>query len=142
MERQAVLCIINNNAFAIDLKNVREIVRMSEITPLPESPPWVLGVTRLRDEVIPLLDGEAILKTGRSEIPLKEKKIAVLHTGEQRYAGLVVDEIDEVYKFNEKDSQELELPGLGISAEVIKRDQELFALINIETITKRLEGTF
>lgn len=138
MERQAVLCSINNNAFAIDLGNVREIVRMSEITSLPESPPWVLGVTKLRDEVIPLLDGERILQTGSSNVPLKEKKIAVLMVGEQKYAGLVVDEIDEVYKFSEQDVQELELPGLGISAEVIKRDNELFTLINVESLTKRL----
>lgn len=138
MERQAVLCSINNNAFAIDLGNVREIVRMSEITSLPESPPWVLGVTKLRDEVIPLLDGEIILQTGSSNVPLKEKKIAVLMVGEQKYAGLVVDEIDEVYKFSEQDVQELELPGLGISAEVIKRDNELFTLINVESLTKRL----
>lgn len=139
MEKQAVLCSINQQSFAIDLNIVREIVKMSDITPLPESPRWVLGVTKLREEVILLLDGEMILGTGKSKVPLKERKIAVLLLDNQ-CVGLVVDDIDEVYKYDFKDLQEIEL--LGITAKVIRRDNQLFVLIDQDSIAKKVEGIF
>ncbi|MEJ2201395.1 MAG: chemotaxis protein CheW [Desulfuromonadaceae bacterium] len=47
---------LNGLSFGIALELVERVVRMVEITPLPESPPVVLGVINVQGEIVPVLD--------------------------------------------------------------------------------------
>jgi purine-binding chemotaxis protein CheW len=47
---------ISNELYGIDINEVVEIIRLSDITPIPNSPEFVDGVINLRGEIIPIID--------------------------------------------------------------------------------------
>jgi purine-binding chemotaxis protein CheW len=65
-------------SYALDVTAVREIVRMSEITPLPNAPELIEGVVELRGRVVPVLDlgrvlgVESVVRTGDNRIVVLE----------------------------------------------------------------------
>ena len=50
---------LNGQAHAIPILEVREIIRMMRITPLPHAPSYVRGLVNLRGKVVPVLDMRA-----------------------------------------------------------------------------------
>jgi purine-binding chemotaxis protein CheW len=79
---------------AVAVEQVVEVLRMVAATPLPDAPPWVLGVINVRGRVIPLIDVRARLGAPRLE-PEPSTSVIVVQTDEVA-AGLVVDEVVEV----------------------------------------------
>ena len=69
---------VNGNVLAIDVLQIREIVRWQEVTPLPQSPALIEGVIDLRERVIPVVDlgralgGAAIERSPRARIVVLE----------------------------------------------------------------------
>lgn len=93
-EQQVVVFNIGQQAYAVEIGWVREVVVWSEPVPLPGAPPAVQGVINLRGQVIPVIDlgqrlGMARCREGSAA------RIMVVELGE-RAAGLVVDGVSEV----------------------------------------------
>jgi len=55
-EGQCVVFQLSGEEFAIDINNVKEIVRLPNITPIPRSPAFVSGICNLRGSVLPVID--------------------------------------------------------------------------------------
>ncbi|MBX2882734.1 MAG: chemotaxis protein CheW [Granulosicoccus sp.] len=90
--------VLANHEFVIDLKFVREVVRVPEdIRPMPLAPDYLLGIFSLRGEIIPLLDLSPLLLLGSSDMAHEEKKIAII---EQSGAsiGILFDQTGEVVR--------------------------------------------
>ena len=47
-ERQLVVFDLNEEAYGVDISQVREIIRMQEITRVPRAPEFIEGVINLR----------------------------------------------------------------------------------------------
>jgi len=75
---------VNGNVLAIDVLQIREIVRLQQVTPLPQAPALIEGVIDLRQRVIPVVDlgralgGAAIEQTARARIVVLEMDDLVL----------------------------------------------------------------
>lgn len=102
-DRLEQLCAfrIGGEDYAIDIMRVREIIHPLPITRVPRTPPFVVGVFRLRGEVIPLLDvrerlGLPAVESGR------RTRFLVVHVAGQR-VGLVVDEVCEVVRLTRRE---------------------------------------
>lgn len=79
---------------ALRVEDVVEVVRMVAATPLPEAPPWVVGVINFRGRVIPLIE-----LRGRIGAPAREPDLStpiIVVQNAEVAAGLVVDEVVEV----------------------------------------------
>lgn len=69
---------VGDSHFALDVTNVREVVRWQELTPLPKSPRLIEGVIDLRGAVIPVVDlsralgGEPVAQTTGARIAIVE----------------------------------------------------------------------
>lgn len=69
---------VHGREYAIDVTQIREIVRAAEITPLPKAPVLIEGVIDLRGRVVPVvdlgfaLDGERIESDKAARIVLLE----------------------------------------------------------------------
>src|SRR3989304_1822964 len=55
-ERQLVVFDLVPEAYGVDIGTVREIIRVQEITHVPNAPDFVEGVINLRGKVIPVVD--------------------------------------------------------------------------------------
>lgn len=75
---------VRGRIYALDVTQLREIVRWHEATPLPHAPALIEGVVDLRGAVIPVLDlgralcGEPVEVTSRSRIVVVESDGMVL----------------------------------------------------------------
>jgi len=56
-ERQLVTFHLGNDEFGADIQHVKEIVRVPEITKVPNAPEYIEGVCNLRGQVLPVIDG-------------------------------------------------------------------------------------
>jgi purine-binding chemotaxis protein CheW len=87
---------IGRETFGLPIATVREIVRVPEITSVPNVPDYVEGVINLRGRIIPVIDlrkrfGQKMLE------PDKRNRIVVVEV-ENRSIGLLVHSASEVLK--------------------------------------------
>lgn len=83
--------------YGIQIMNVREIILMDAITPVPNSKPFVAGVMNLRDQVIPVFDLKRKLEF-QEEGSGNEKNIIVVDV-DKVTTGLKVDEVTGIMNF-------------------------------------------
>ncbi len=56
MSEQLVVFYLDKEEYALPVNAVREITKLSEITPVPDSPPYLKGIINLRGKAIPVID--------------------------------------------------------------------------------------
>jgi methyl-accepting chemotaxis protein len=120
---------------------VREIVRMMEITAVPDAPDYVEGVINLRGRIIPVID---LRKRFREPGIAAHKRNRILVAElEGRLVGLIVDAANEVLKIA---PSEIEPPpellrenDLSYVTGLGKRAGKLIILVDVEKILSRGE---
>ena len=90
---------IADQEFCIDIRAVREIRGWTPATPMPHTPPYMLGVINLRGSIMPVLDLRARLDLGRTEASSRHVIVVVQHG--ERLAGLLVDAVQETFVVDE-----------------------------------------
>jgi purine-binding chemotaxis protein CheW len=84
---------LSDEEYGIAILKVREIIGITDITPVPQMPTHVRGVMNLRGKVIPVIDLR--LKFGMTPAAYDEQTcIVVVDVG--RLTGLIVDRVEEV----------------------------------------------
>jgi len=112
---------LENENYCIEILKVRELMGMSDITPLPQTPPYIRGVINLRGQIIPIIDLR--LKFG---LPFKAytKRTSIIvgeiDMGEKILMGLVVDSIQDVVSVPEEKIAHLPYVNAKIKADYIK----------------------
>jgi purine-binding chemotaxis protein CheW len=86
---------IAGQEFCIDISSVREIRGWTEPTPMPNAPPYVLGVINLRGVVMPVLDLRARL--GLGETTCTARHVFVVVEQGDHIVGLMVDAVQETF---------------------------------------------
>ncbi len=56
MEQQLVVFELANEFYGINIALVESIIKMQSITQLPQTSPYIMGVTNLRGTVLPVID--------------------------------------------------------------------------------------
>lgn len=83
---------IGDEQFVASRNEVREVLMLpDEITRVPGSKRWMLGVANLRGHLLPLTDLKLLLGSGRTPLKRMSRVISVNHR--EVPAGLVVDEV-------------------------------------------------
>jgi len=103
-ELQVVGFRIGRETFGLPISIVREIVRVPEITSVPNAPDYIEGVINLRGRIIPIVDlrkrfGE------KSFEPNKKNRIVVVEL-ESRAIGLIVNSASEVLRIPPSEIEE------------------------------------
>jgi len=88
--------LLADEEYAVDVLEVREIVRLRPITAVPRSPEWIRGIVTLRGVIVPIYDLRRRLGLAGAE-PGTDARIVVVTRGEE-LAGLVVDAITQVIR--------------------------------------------
>ncbi len=92
---------IGRETFGVPIASVHEIVRLPEITAVPDAPDYIEGVINLRGRIISVVDLRK--RFGEREIrPSKKNRILVAEVG-SKMVGLIVDAASEVLKIPSSD---------------------------------------
>lgn len=95
-ELQAVGFRVGRETFGLPISCVREIVRVSEITSVPNAPDYMEGVINLRGQIIPVVDLRKRFGTKALE-PNRRNRIVVVEF-EGRLVGMIVSSASEVLR--------------------------------------------
>jgi purine-binding chemotaxis protein CheW len=93
-----VSCRIDREVFALPVTQVKEILRVTQLTRVPHAPFPVRGVTNLRGYVLPVVDLRVRLGLSPVE-PGPRARIMVVHT-RGRLIGLLVDAVEDVVEID------------------------------------------
>ncbi|WP_313798372.1 chemotaxis protein CheW [Cytobacillus sp.] len=92
--KKVVVFQVGNEEYAIPIHYVMSIEKVEGITPIPHLPNYVNGITKVRDELIPVVDFEKILYN-RSFKATESTKMIVLRT-EMLSIGVIVSDAKEI----------------------------------------------
>ncbi|MGN7613233.1 chemotaxis protein CheW [Magnetococcales bacterium HHB-1] len=89
---------LEQKLYGVNAGEVLEIVRIPEITPMEESPPFIAGVLNLRGRVAPVID--LALRMGRLPAPYQISDAIVILETKAGLVGVIINEIREVRPIN------------------------------------------
>lgn len=101
-EIQIVVFRLGDEEFGVEINQVREIVRMMEITRIPEAPGFMEGVINLRGQVIAVIDLARQFNLEQVTEASKTARIIVVEVRDIT-VGMLVDEVPEVLRIAEED---------------------------------------
>jgi purine-binding chemotaxis protein CheW len=114
--------MLGSESYCMDILKVKELMGMIEITPLPQTPPFIRGVINLRGQIIPIIDLR--LKFGMEFREYsKRTTIIVVEVGienELTLLGMVVDSIQDVVAVPEEKINVLPYINLKVKAEYVR----------------------
>lgn len=108
---------VAGECYALPVAALREIVRLSPISRLPDSPALVEGLIDLRGRLIPVVDLARVIGTTR-HAPDDEVRIAVVASS-NLLIGLCVDAATEVLSVDESDYEAVPAVAKGCQAAVV-----------------------
>jgi purine-binding chemotaxis protein CheW len=93
---QLVSFKIGNEEFGLDILRVQEIIRLQDLTRVPNSPDFIDGVINLRGKVIPIIALRKRFGLQQKEYD-KQTRIVVLEV-QNMVLGFIVDSVSEVLR--------------------------------------------
>lgn len=85
--------------YGISIKYVNEIIGLSQITKVPETQDYLIGLINLRGKIIPVIDVR--IRFGKEPIEYNDRTCVIVIDVKSTVIGLIVDGIDEVAAFAE-----------------------------------------
>lgn len=99
---------VGGQEFVAPMGEVSEILAMPELTPIPLTKPWLLGVANVRGRLLPLADLAKFLHIDSHE-RLKNKKVMVIDQ-DGVFSGILVDQVTGMVQFSGSDYKDTPLP--------------------------------
>ncbi|PKL03322.1 MAG: chemotaxis protein CheW [Synergistetes bacterium HGW-Synergistetes-2] len=138
-EQQLVVFALGKEEFGIDISRVREIVRLQNITTIPQSMDFVEGIVNLRGQIVPIVDlCKRFLVADRSGSSDTERRIIVVNMSGQNI-GILVDGVSEILRIPDESIEPTPpIVASGVSSDFIrgvaKVDGRLIIFLDLDRI--------
>jgi purine-binding chemotaxis protein CheW len=128
--------LLGNEDYVVPVDRVREVLTPKEITPVPHTADYLVGVCSLRGTVMPVVDLNRRLGLAASARDEKSR-IIVVSLGQDDQVGLFVDRVRGVVRFLSSAVRPApETVAQGAGAEFLKgiarKDDQLYILLDVE----------
>ncbi len=138
---QMVTFTLDGVEFGLDIDRVQEITHRTDLTPVPGSPSFILGVLNLRGLIIPVIDSRIRFHLAPQEATPKTRIIVLkLASGS---TGLQVDSVAEVVRLEDHTIRETPPLVAGIRAEylagMVTVGTRLITLIHLDKLLDSAE---
>ena len=132
---------LDHEAYGINVMQVQEVLPMTDIAPVPGSPPYVLGIINLRGNVVTVIDTR--MRFGlESREPDESGRIVVIEANDQ-IAGILVDSVAEVVEVRQAEIDTAPNVGNEESSRyiygVVSRPQDLLILVDVNRLLTKEE---
>ena len=87
---------VGRETYGVPITSLHEIVRVPEITAVPDAPDYLEGVINLRGKIVSVMDLRKRFGEKQATVKKHNRILVVEHAG--RLAGLIVDSASEVLK--------------------------------------------
>jgi purine-binding chemotaxis protein CheW len=131
-----------SETFALRLPQVREIIMVGMITPVPRAPSFIDGVLNLRGEVMPVIDLRD--RFGLERRAATSLSRIVITSISDVWTGLIVDSVDEVKTVDERHLEEPpRYTSVGANAyiqKVVRTTEGVIFLLEVQRLLSDVEG--
>ncbi len=103
-DNQIVVMGLNDQKYALPINSVSEIIRVMEVTQVPNMQDYCTGIINLRGSVVPVISMGLRLGLGESE-ETRDSRIIVVEQNNQKL-GLTVDSVYSVSEFSQEQIEE------------------------------------
>lgn len=93
---QLVVFSLDNEEYAVPIEDLREIIRIPDIAPVPNSPDFIRGILNLRGTIVVVIDLEKRFHLVREGKDISSH-IIITQIKESTY-GVIVDKVSEVLR--------------------------------------------
>jgi purine-binding chemotaxis protein CheW len=114
--------LLGRESYGIPVLGIREIIRLTDVTPVPQMPPYVKGVLNLRGKIIPVVDLRIKFCLANTDTTERTCIVVVqvnLPSGARNLMGLIVDDVEEVVNIAQGDIEETPDFGMQIDTDYI-----------------------
>lgn len=131
---------LGEETYAINAARVNEVLRYTEITPVPGAPAFILGIINLRGNVVTVINGRGVF--GLPNNTVSEQSRIIVVDIEDFALGILVDKVSAIVDLN---AREIETPpatgdetGARFIQGVYNEDGELLILVDFSRVTELL----
>lgn len=147
LEEQWITVRVGNFLFGLNITEIREIVRLRHITPIPNTPDFIEGLTNLRGQIVTVIDLAGRLATLHKGFlrscpnqELRAERILVIQQATE-LIGLHVDAVEQVLTLSPEALEHLsegELRETGLVNGVARVEKALVLLLNTNILLRPL----
>lgn len=136
---------INKEVFAFDTLKVRNILEYNNITWVPNTKDYILGVINLHGNIIPIADFRLMMGMENIENDQDTSVIVVSNDGKtESLIGIVVDSVKEVFDAEGINVQESVFNGnsglINAFEGSIHKNNEFIHIIDLDEVVKEIEN--
>lgn len=125
---------LDNETYGINVMQVQEVLRHTEIAPVPGAPSYVLGIINLRGNVVTVIDTRQ--RFGLESALVNEQTRIVIIEAERQVVGILVDSVAEVVYLRQSEIETAPNIGTDESAKFIQgvcnKNDELLILVDLD----------
>ncbi|HMK44852.1 MAG TPA: chemotaxis protein CheW [Dissulfurispiraceae bacterium] len=131
---------LGEEAFALDVNVVREILDFTTITKVPKTPDFMRGVINLRGSVVPVIDMRLKFGMGATEKTVNTciVVVEVVFDHERTVLGALVDAVQEVFELESSQIEPAPKIGTRLKTDFIKgmgkRDGAFIIILDIDRV--------
>jgi purine-binding chemotaxis protein CheW len=127
---------LDRETYGINVMQVQEVLRFTEVAPVPGSPIYVMGIINLRGNVVTVIDTRK--KFGLESNEINDNARIVIIEAETQVIGILVDSVAEVVYLKSSEIDVAPNVGNDESAKFIQgvsnRDGELLILVDLNQL--------
>ncbi|MBV7314817.1 chemotaxis protein CheW [Shewanella sp. NIFS-20-20] len=127
---------LDNETYGINVMQVQEVLRYTEIAPVPGAPHYVLGIINLRGNVVTVIDTRS--RFGLQSSDVDDSTRIVIIEAEKQVIGILVDSVAEVVYLRRSEIDNAPNVGTEESSKFIQgvsnRDNELLILVDLDKL--------
>ena len=127
---------LESETYGVNVMQVQEILRYTEIAPVPGAPSYVLGIINLRGNVVTVIDTRA--RFGLMSAEATDNSRVLIIEAEEQVIGILADSVAEVVYLRSSEIDSAPNIGTEESAKffqgVSNRDGELLILVDLNKL--------
>ena len=132
---------LENETYGINVMQVQEVLRYTDIAPVPGAPGYVLGIINLRGNVVTVIDTRSRFGLPPSEVT--ENSRIVIIEADKQVVGILVDSVAEVVYLRQSEIETAPNVGNDESAKFIQgvcnKNGELLILVELDKMMSEEE---
>ena len=127
---------LENEVYGVNVMQVQEVLRYTEIAPVPGAPDYVLGIIHLRGDGVTVVDTR--LKFGLMPAEVTDSSRIIIIEAEKQVVGILVDSVAEVVYLKASEIDPAPSVGTEESARFIQgvsnRKEDLLILVDLNKL--------
>jgi len=127
---------LEEETYGINVMQVREVLRYTEIAPVPGAPDYVIGIINLRGNVVTVIDTRA--RFGLMQGETNDNTRIIVIESERQVIGILVDSVAEVVYLRSSEIDTTPSVGTDESSKFIQgvsnRDGKLLILVDLNKL--------